>query len=234
MPCHRFLSGCELIDLTHSLDGDAPTWTGSCGFRSEIKMDYPQGLRVLAYKCHAGVGTHMDAPSHFIPGGSHVGDIPLEALIVPCHVLNVSDRCAGDCVVTPEDVGAYEKRYGMIGKGSLLLIDTGWAKFWCNPAQYRNSDPQGRMHFPTLAREAGEILLERDVVGVGIDTLSPDPPGGQFPIHHLFLGKGKYILENVANLGRMPPVGAYAINFPLKIREGAESPVRLVGVVFDQ
>jgi kynurenine formamidase len=204
---------------------------GSCGFRSEIKMDYPQGLRVLSYKCHAGIGTHLDAPSHFIPGGSNAGDIPLKSLIVPSHVLHVSDQCAADLIVQPDDLFVYEKRYGMIEKGSLILVHTGWGKHWTQPDRYRNLDREAMMHFPTLSHELGEILIKRDVVGVGIDTLSPDPPKSQFPIHHLFLGKGKYILENVASLEQMPPVGAYVINLPLRIREGSESPVRLVGVI---
>ncbi|MGE0669843.1 MAG: cyclase family protein [Parachlamydiales bacterium] len=225
------LSRYRAIDLTHPLDEHAPTWNGSCGFRSEIKMDYDQGLRVLAYKCHAGVGTHIDAPSHFIPDADNIGDIPLETLIVPCTVLDLSSRRSGDLVVTSKEILEFEKKFGKIPEASLFFAHTGWAAFWSKPDQYRNLDKSGQMHFPTLSKDAAELLLERNVVGIGIDTLSPDPQGSQFPVHHLLLGKRKYILENVANLGRMPPVGAYVINFPMNIRFGAESPVRLVGLV---
>ncbi|MBS0653229.1 MAG: cyclase family protein [Verrucomicrobia bacterium] len=225
------LTHFEFVDLTHPLDEHAPTWNGSCGFRSEIKMDYDQGLRVQAYKCHAGVGTHMDAPSHFIRDAKNIGDIPLEVLIVPCSVLNLSSQRSEDLIVTSKEIIQFEKKFGKIAPGSLFFAYTGWAAFWSKPDQYRNLDQSGQMHFPTMSKDAAELLLERDVAGVGMDTLSPDPQGSQFPVHHLILGKGKYILENVANLNLMPPVGAYAINLPLNIRFGAESPVRLVGLI---
>lgn len=225
------LSSYHIVDLTHPLDEHAPTWNGSCGFRSEIKMDYEQGLRVLAYKCHAGVGTHMDAPSHFIPEANNIGDILLKNLIVPCTVLNLSSRRSGDLVVSSKQILEFEKQFGKIPEDSLFFVHTGWAAFWSKPDQYRNLDESGQMHFPTLSKDAAELLLERNIVGVGIDTLSPDPQGSQFPVHHLILGKGKYIVENVANLDQMPSIGAYAINLPLNIRFGAESPVRLIGLV---
>ena len=230
---HPF-SRCQLIDLTHPLDEKAPTWNGSCGFRHEIKMDYDRGLRVLSYKCHAGVGTHMDAPSHFVPGGKNIGDIPLEVLIVPCCVLDLSARCSADLVVSEKDIIQFEEEFGDLAEGCLFFAYTGWAKYWQFPEKYRNVDGSGVMHFPIYSKGAAEHLLKRKVVGLGIDTFSPDPQESHFPVHHLMLGAGKYILENVANLNLMPPVGAYVINFPLNIRVGTESAVRLVGIQFNK
>lgn len=221
----------DFVDLTHPLDGNAPTWNGSCGFKHEIKMDYEQGLRVMTYKCHAGVGTHMDAPSHFIKGGMNIADIPLEQLIAPCAVIDLSRQSHGDLIISSDAILEFEKKHGKIAKGSLFLAHTGWSSFWSDPQKYRNPDAAGQMHFPTYSAQAAELLLERGIVGLGIDTLSPDPQGSNFPVHHLLLGAGKYIIENVAHLNRMPPSGAYAINFPLKICCGAESPVRLVGLI---
>ncbi len=231
MALNQILSRYELIDLTHPLDDLIPTWNGSCGFRQEIKMDYAEGCRVHSYKCHAGGGTHMDAPSHFFPDGNNIGDIPLNTLIVPACVLNVSAKRSADLLITVHDLGYFEERYGVIAEGSLFFAHTGWGAFWSNPERYRNEDASGIMRFPAFSKEAAEFLLKRNIVGIGIDTLSPDPLEIGFPVHHLLLGRGKYILENVANLDQMPPVGSHVINFPMNVRTGTEAAVRLVGLI---
>ena len=82
----------QLIELTHRLNPDVPTWNGSCGFCLEVKKDYDQVFRVQQVKMHAGVGTHMDAPSHRFQGAGSIADIPLEQLIVPICVLHLSDK----------------------------------------------------------------------------------------------------------------------------------------------
>ncbi len=221
----------KLIDLTHPLDWSVPTWNGGCGFHAEIKMDYPQGLRVLSYKMHAGIGTHMDAPSHFFQEGKHIADISLQELFVPLVILDVSKEAHADFLIGPKELLAFEKRHGKIPKGSAVIANTGWAKKWRDTAAYRNPDAQGRMHFPGFQGEGAEFLLERGIVGVGIDTLSPDGTNQGFPVHEAILGNGKYILENLTQLEEVPPLGAYLIALPLKIREGTESAVRAVAVI---
>lgn len=66
---------------------------------------------------------------------------------------------------------------------------------------------------------------------LGIDTLSPDRSEDGFKVHKTFLGADKIILENVANLGGMPPTGSFVMILPIKIKDGTEAPVRLVGLV---
>ncbi len=228
----------EAIDLTHALDNEAPTWTGSCGFSHEVKMDYDQGVRVLSYKCHAGVGTHMDAPAHFIRNGATVSDIPLDQLIVPACVLDLSDKMDPDLFVMPEDIFAYEKRWGEIEPNALVLAYTGWEKYWKQPDRYRNTDSSGKMHFPGFHFKTAEMLISRGIAGIGIDTLSPDgsnnKPENKFPVHEVILGAGKYIIENAAHLSKMPAKGAFALALPMKITVGAEAAIRLVGLVVRQ
>lgn len=220
------LSSLRWVDLTHTLDEQVPTWTGSCGFRSEIKMDYEEGCRVLAYKCHAGIGTHIDAPLHFVRGGRDVASIPLENLIVPLHVIDVSKKAHADYFILPDDLKEYESRHGKIAKNSFVAAYTGWEKYWKKPEKYRNDH-----HFPGFHPDTITLMLKRKIAGIGIDTLSPDGSNtSDFPIHHLVLGAGLYILENLANLRAMPPSGSYILILPLKIRAGAESAVRALGV----
>lgn len=225
----------EAIDLTHPLDNAVPTWTGSCGFSHEVKMDYDQGVRVLSYKCHAGVGTHMDAPAHFIRGGATIAEIPLDQLIVPACVLDLSSKMDGDLFVMPEDILAYEKKWGEIEPNSLVLAYTGWERYWKQPDRYRNADSSGKMHFPGFHFKTAEMLVAKGIAGIGIDTLSPDgsnnKPENKYPVHEVILGAGKYIIENVAHLAKMPAKGAFALALPMKITVGAEAAMRLVGLV---
>ncbi len=225
----------SILDLTHPLHEGIPTWSGGCGFKLEIKLDYPEGLRVQSLKSHAGVGTHMDAPSHFIKDSWNIGDIPIENLIVPVSVLNISHRMDPNLFISSKDIEVFEATHGSIPDGSLFLAYTGWSRFWKNSLQYRNPDADGTLHFPGFSEEAAALLLQRNIVGLGIDTLSPDGsingPGVRYPVHELILGAKKYILENVANLERMPPTGAYAIALPPRSLESTESAIRLIGLI---
>lgn len=221
----------KTIDLTHTFDPLMPTWTGRPGFRFEVKMDYEEGCRVLQYTCHAGVGTHIDAPSHFYRDGKTVAEIPLDHLIVPLCVIDVSKKRAPNLFILPQDIVAYESKWGEIEKGSLVCGYTGWDEFWNDTERYRNADAAGKMHFPGFSKEAAELLIARKVSGIGIDTLSPDGSHAGFPVHEVVLGAGKYIVENVANLRAIPAKGATACVFPLKIQVGAESPIRCVALI---
>lgn len=223
----------EAIDLTHTINSSIPTWTGGCGFSHEVKMDYDQGVRVLSYKCHSGIGTHMDAPAHFYRDGATIADIPLDQIIIPACVLDLSSKMDPDMLVMSEDILESEKRWGRVEKGSLFLVYTGWEKYWNHTDRYRNVDQAGKMHFPGYHATAAELLLERGVVGIGIDTLSPDGSNNKnkFPVHELMLGAGKYIIENAAQLSRMPARGAFALALPMKVSVGAEAPIRLVGLI---
>src|SRR5258708_36131438 len=108
----------RLVDLTHPLSPEIPTWNGSCGFCLEIKKDYDRVFRVQKINMHAGVGTHMDAPSHRIQGGPSIAEIALEQLIVPACIVDVSKQADADYEISVQDIENYEKKHGMIPKNS--------------------------------------------------------------------------------------------------------------------
>jgi kynurenine formamidase len=225
------LSDFELIDLTHELDSAVPTWDGSCGYRQEIVSDYADGCRVQKVTMQAGIGTHMDAPSHFIPNGACIHELKIEKFIVPACVLDVSDKADQDYLISIKDIENFEKKFGKIPKTSLFIANTGWSKYWKKPNQYRNVGSDGKMHFPSFSKDAAELLLERQVSGIGSDTLSPDCQDLAFPVHHVILGAGKYIIENLTALDKMPPVGAYVIALPIKAKDATEAPLRVLGLL---
>ncbi len=223
----------NFIDLTHDLHQGVPTWTGGCGFKHEVKRNYDEGgILVMKYNLHAGVGTHMDAPSHFIEGGENIGDIDLKHFFCECVIINVSERCSPTLMIDAQDIYDYEKKYGLIKRNSLVIGFTGWQNFFNEPEKYRNVNQKGMMEFPGFTKDTAELLVERDVAGIGIDTLSPDGCNMEkFPVHEIILGAGKYIVENVTSLEKMPENGGYVVALPPKISVGSESTIRLVGIL---
>ncbi|HAB98409.1 MAG TPA: cyclase [Parachlamydiales bacterium] len=224
----------RFIELTHLLSPHVPTWNGSCGFCLEVKKDYDRMFRVQQMKLHAGVGTHMDAPTHRFEGAASIADIPLEKLIVPACMIDVSANIDADGEVSVEDVEQFEERYGTIPAGSLVIMHTGWGRFWLDSDAYRNVDAKGQMHFPACSALAAKRLLERDVAGIAIDTLSPDCLDQTYPVHEMMLGAGKYIIENIANAFLLPPVGSYVIALPLRADGATEAPLRVVGFISER
>lgn len=221
----------KLIDLTHLLDNTIPTWNGGCGFNHDVHIDYADctsedKFRVMKVKMHAGIGTHMDAPSHCIAGGRFIHDFDVNDLSMPCVVIDVSDKCFERYSLSVQDVEDFESQFGPIAQGSCVMVKTGWSKFWHTPSKYHNNHV-----FPSVSLEAVELLLERGVNALGIDTLSPDRPEDGFNVHKAFLGADKIIIENVANLGSMPPTGGFVMVLPFKIKDGTEAPIRLVGLI---
>ncbi|MBN9342999.1 MAG: cyclase [Caedibacter sp. 38-128] len=224
----------KLVDLTHSLHSKIPTWEGGCGFEHVITHDYPDGpipYRAQQIRMRAGGGTHMDAPAHFFPQALSIDQIPLESLFVPAVVLDVTQQAHEKYAISPKDIQAFEKIYGKIPPQSLVIGYTGWDQFWHSPEKYKNLKPDGRFYFPCFSEEAAEILLERACTGLAIDTLSPDGSNYDFPVHKLMLGAGKFLIENIANSKKMPPIGAYVVALPLKMENLTESAIRVVGII---
>lgn len=222
----------HLIDLTHSLDAHIPTWDGQCGFSHEIFSDYDHEgdsqncFRVMKIAMWAGIGTHVDAPRHHRSDGQSIEKFNITELCMPCAVIDVSHQCFDRYCVTKGDILGFENQHGPIQSGMCVMIRTGWARFWSEPEKYHNNHV-----FPSVSHEASALLIQRNVAALGIDTLSPDRPEDGFKVHHAFLGCGKLLLENVAFLEKMPPVGGYVLIAPLKIKDGAEAPVRLIGMI---
>lgn len=216
-----------LIDLTHRLSSKIPSWDVGSGFECKSVYDYADiGFRVQRIEMMAGTGTHMDAPSHALLGGITIADIPLEMMVSPCVVVDVSGRVHERYSVLESDILEFEQNHGAIPPSSLVIIRTGWDRFWNEPEKYRNN-----LVFPSISKEAASMLLKRDIHGLGIDTLSPDRPEDGFCVHKMFAESGKYLIENIANAHLLQPVGCYCICLPAKIEGATEAPVRLIALV---
>jgi len=225
------LNHFKIEDLTQPLSPNVPTWNGSCGFCLEMKKDYDRMFRVHQFKMHAGIGTHMDAPSHRIQGGLSIADIPVEQLVVPICMIDVSSKAGANYEISVQDIQDHETAYGFIPSNSLVIAFTGWSRFWMNSEAYRNIDANGQMHFPAFSAKSVELLLKRNIAGIAIDTLSPDCLDPDFTVHKLILGAGKYIIENIADCSKLPFRGSYAIALPLRAENSTESPIRIIALI---
>src|SRR5690606_21919754 len=98
-----------------------------------------------------------------------------------------------DWRLSADEVRRWETRHGRIPAGSLVILNTGWHKRFADPKAYANQDAAGLMHFPGFGADAAALLVERDVAGIGIDTLSLDHgPSRDFAVHKLMLGADRY------------------------------------------
>jgi kynurenine formamidase len=185
-------------------------------------------------------GTHIDAPIHFYKGRHTVDAIPLEQLMGPAIVVDVSAKCAADrdYQVAAADLQAWEKRHGRIPKGAIVLLRTGFGKFWPDRVRYMGTDERGaaavaKLHFPGLHPDAAKWLVtNRAVHAVGLDTPSIDYGQSTLFQSHVTLFEANVpAFENVANLDRLPEKGATVIALPMKIKGGSGGPLRIVAFV---
>ena len=133
------------------------------------------------------------------------------------------------------DLTDWEKANGRIPDNSILLIHTGWGRFWPEKKRYLGTDAPGdtaNLHFPGISREAAEFIAkERKINGVGIDTASIDHGQSKdFIAHQIIYGANIFGLENVANLEKLPTKGATIIALPMKIKGGTGGPVRIIAI----
>lgn len=228
------VAATRIVDLTQSIHEGMAYWPGAVPFSMPRLADYAQGYRLHSFTMSENTGTHLDAPAHFIEGGRPIDRLRLDELVLPAVVIDVTQQAtaAPDYALSADDVRAWEAVHGTIPAGSLVLLHSGWGARFAEPERYVNADAAGVMHFPGYAPDAARLLLERDVAAIGIDTLSLDHgPSQDFATHHLMLGHGKYQIENLANLDRLPPVGATVIVGVLPVRDGTQAPARVFALL---
>lgn len=238
------LADARLVDLTHPLNDETLVWPTSIPFEFETTFEgttpdgYYYASRNFAGPEHGG--THLDAPIHFSEGSWTTDEIPLGRLMGPAAVVDVSDaaRDDPDYEVGVEDLERWEEAHGRIPDGAILLLSTGRARLWPDAEAYMGTAERGEaavagLSFPGLHPDAARWLVEnRDVAGVGIDTPSLDHgPSTLFETHRILFEANVYGLENVANLGELPPVGAVVIALPPLLEGGSGGPIRIVAVI---
>lgn len=225
----------DWIDLTYDFSPETIYWTTDDGFRKETVAEgkTPQGYYYSSYKIctpeHGG--THLDAPIHFAEGRRTADQVPLSNLIGTAVKIDISGKTAsnGDYAMTVEDIGAWEKKNGRIPDGAIVLIQTGYGKFWPDRAKYMGLEGEVK-HFPSLGPDAARWLIEnRRISAAGIDTASIDVGvSTTFETHVTLMTHDVPAFENVANMDKLPVKGFQIIALPMKIKGGSGGPLRIV------
>ncbi|HKI02928.1 MAG TPA: cyclase family protein [Thermoanaerobaculia bacterium] len=237
------LQGVKVVDLTYSFDDKTIYWPTAPTTFQLNRMSFGKTEAGYFYAANSFCtpehgGTHLDAPIHFAEGKRTADQIPVEQLIAPAVVMDVSAKAAADpdYRLTLEDVRAWEAKHGPIAQGVFVLLRTGWGKRWPDRKRYLGDDKPNdasNLHFPSYGAEAARYLVEQRKVGaLGVDTASIDHgPSKDFIVHQIANGANVPGVENVANLEEVPETGAWVIALPMKIAGGSGGPVRVVALV---
>jgi kynurenine formamidase len=226
----------RVIDLSYAINDKLVRWPGDEKvFEAQVNASVEKdGYFTRSFWTLEHYGTHLDAPVHFPPGKTTVDQIPVKQLFGPAVLLDVREEGAKDAdyQLPAAGVEEWEKRHGRIPEDAIVLLRTGWSARWPDAQRYRNQDAQGRMHFPGFSVEAAKLLIERNVSGLGCDSMSVDfGASADFAVHHLALGSGLYHLENLADLSALPETGAFLVVAPIKLEGGSGGPVRVFALL---
>ena len=235
-------SGGNWIDLSYAYSEETIYWPTADGFQID-EVSYGEteaGYFYSAYNISTAEhgGTHIDAPIHFFRGGMTVEEIPLDRLIAPAVVVDVSDHTTPDYLISVSDLKAWESRHMRIPDGSIVIFHTGWGDRWPDRLSYLGTELKGlgavsELHFPGIQPEAARWLVaNRAISAVGIDTPSIDyGQSKSFESHLIFYSSNIPGFENVANLNLIPEFGAFVVALPMKIAGGSGGPLRIVAFV---
>jgi kynurenine formamidase len=240
----------RVVDLSQPLGPDTPViglpavFAASPGVSIETLSRYDDRgpawyWNTLRFGEHTG--THFDAPIHWVTGkdlpDNACDTIPTRRFVGPACVIDVASQVSTneDHLLTVDGILSWEAAHGRIPAGAWVILRTGWSKRR-TAAEFLNVRADGP-HSPGFDAAASRFLaLERDVLGVGVETIGTDagqagafdPP---FPNHAIMHGAGKFGLASLANVDELPPAGAVVIAAPLKIVNGSGSPVRVIALV---
>jgi len=205
-----------IYDISLSISLNLPTWPGDPGLKLEQFESMDMGAHYNATQISSSVhlGTHVDAPRHFLNDGSTVEDLPLDVLTGPCYVTQLPD---GIDAITAEVLDRTE----ITSEMKRVLFGTSNSHYWARGESKFQTD------FVAITEDGAEWLVERDIKLVGVDYLSVAPYSESIPTHRVLLTAGVVIVEglNLSNIMR----GFYALyGLPLKIAGSDGAPARAI------
>jgi len=237
------LKDVRIVDLTHPFDQHTIYWPTSLSTFHLDRLHYGKTDAGYFYAANSFCtpehgGTHLDAPIHFTEGRWTVDQIPLRQLIGPGVVIDVSRQASAspDYQLSIDDIRRWESAHGPIPKGAIVLLRTGWGKYWGKRKLYLGDDTPGdasHLHFPSYSKDAAAFLVNaRKVAALGVDTASIDyGPSKDFIVHQIAGEANVPALENLVKLEDLPELGAWIIALPMKIAGGSGGPLRVVGLI---
>lgn len=232
-PPARAMSHGAVEDLTHAYDADFPTYFGAPGISMEQNFNFAtHGFNLMTLTVNEHTGTHIDAPLHFSADGASVDAIPVHDLIAPLCKIDIAARAAenADTQVTPDDLKAWIAANGEIPDGACVALFSGWGSKAGSEA-FRGFDGE-KQHYPGFHVEAAQMLLETGARSIASDTLSLDHGiSADFATHYAWLPTGRFGIECLANLDKVPASGATIVIGAPKHRGGSGGPARIFALI---
>ncbi len=241
---YKYIKGAKFVDLTHTFAENTPVWYGfgQAKFeRARAPVDIPGYAKkgeVYTYDKHGFIahiythvgqyGTHVDPPCHFKKGGMTLDKMPVEWMIAPLCVIDITPKLKKEpyhqCSV--EDIKEWEKKYGKIPEGAFVALRTDWSKYW----EEGNFDKFKSSPFPAWDPEAVKWLFtERKILAIGHETMDTDTThnleGETWLLHH-----DHFQVEVMTNLDKVPPVGAIIVVAWPKPKDGSGFPCRAFAI----
>jgi kynurenine formamidase len=231
-----FSGKTRVIDLAYAINDKLVPWPGDTRwFEAQDNASFGKdGFFTRSFWMLEHYGTHLDAPVHFVPGKASVDQIPPQRFFGPAVVLDVRSQAAQDpdCRPPIDLLDQWEARHGVVPRGAIILLRTGWASRWPDRQRYRNQDAGGKMHFPGFSVSIVERCIQRGASGLGCDTMSVDFGASEdYAVHRVALGAGLYHLENLTDLSELPESGASLVVAPIKLEGGSGGAVRVFALL---
>ncbi|XP_067938905.1 isatin hydrolase-like [Watersipora subatra] len=240
------LGAMKYVDLSHSLNSQTHHWPANKDFEQTVIANgtSPNGGWYANNDMSLGehTGTHLDAPAHFAMNKDvfYASTIPVERLVRPLSIINLADKAVADrdYYATAHDILEWERRYGMIPRGGIVIFNYEWAKHWNSHDDIfgSNSFDPSTFHFPGVGLCAARVLAIRGVYGVGIDTPSMDYGQSEgSPVHKYLMERNVFFLELVGDMSALPDggKGVTLMVGAMKIDGGTGGPVRLIAMFDD-
>jgi len=212
-----FKKARHLVDLTLPLN------KGDRGVDWDIAMEIPKdnwNARLLHLYSHSG--THMDAPSHFIPGAKSIDQIDLNKCIGPALLIDLGD-VTEKFLIELKHIDRYKNK---ISRGSRIILKTRWSKYYGLPV-FRDQCPR-------ISLELANYLANLDINLIGVEPPSVADVHNESElvlVHRAFLEKEIVIVEGLCNLDKIPQEEFTIMTLPLPIKDGDGSPCRVVAFI---
>jgi kynurenine formamidase len=226
----------EVVFLSHVNTRGMPIYPGDPKFRLRTLFTVQEdGFRLKSMKIAEHSGTHWGSPCHFNAGEPCADDMRPEDFFRPTVVIDARAQSSEneDYRLTIADVQNFEAKHGPIPDDAVVIMRTGFAARWDHPKRYINADQQGVLHSPGFGAATTRWLIKnRNIGGLGIDTLGVDPGNDEeFKTNTLLLKQHRIHLENLQGLGQMPPTGGWIVVGGVRNNGGSGSPATVFGLV---
>jgi kynurenine formamidase len=222
----------EIVDLGREMFHDMPNiggahvafWPISSFKKLETisggKLSMESRMMLMPEHC----STHLDVPRHCTAGATDVAGVPLERLVLPGHLLDLTHKRKREAI-TIRDLEEAEHRSGRrITGGSATLVWTGADEDWGKPGF--------TMDRPYLPVPTAKWLVERKITLFGTDLIGMDDPDEWWwPTHRVWLEAGICMVQQMCNLGALAGKEFLLVVAPLKLRDGTGCPVRPIALV---